>query len=77
MKVNFEDKINSLDRKENDTTLNIRIYCDGDSYCAVFEDFFKNLEQSPNGFGENYLDAIQELIADFKFNKQAYLENYE
>jgi len=37
-----------------------RVYLDGDQYCATMPDFI-NLQESPVGFGNTILDAINDL----------------
>lgn len=72
-KESFKDLIKRLERGGS-ITLKINIYLDGDNYCAIFDDFFKNLEQSPSGFDDTFFGAIRELISDFENNKKKYLD---
>lgn len=65
MKKKFKKQIEAIKDCE-DTILRIRVYNDGDTCCAVFEDNYENIEISPIGFDENYLDAITALIEDFR-----------
>jgi hypothetical protein len=46
--------------KENDT---VRTFMDGDSWCATYWDFY-NLQDSPAGFGDTELEALNNLIAE-------------
>ncbi len=40
--------------------LNVRIYRDGDKWCAVLDDFV-DLQQSPAGFGDTRTEAVTNL----------------
>jgi ribosomal protein S5 len=42
--------------------LSIRVYIDGDAWCAVFGDFI-DLQASPAGFGLTAADAVRQLLA--------------
>lgn len=46
--------------------LGIKIYMDGNAFCATRSDFI-NLQESPCGFGDNYLEAISELAKELGY----------
>ena len=46
----------------------ITIVADGNMYCAYFEDF-KNLQESPVGFGENPMIALSNLLVAYIVEK--------
>lgn len=41
--------------------VNLRLFQDGDAFCAVHKDF-TNLQECSAGFGGTYLDAIADLL---------------
>lgn len=41
--------------------LNVQVFKDGDSWCAVYDDFI-NLQESPAGFGNNPDAAVKSLL---------------
>lgn len=43
----------------------MRVYRDGDQWCAVRDDFV-NLQESPAGFGEEPQGAIDELLSSIE-----------
>ena len=53
------------ERKEFATANAVRIYMDGDKWCAVKGDF-ENLQESPAGFGYSPEGALNALIAERK-----------
>ena len=49
-----------------DDAVHISVFADGDQYCAVFTETFRNLQESEAGFGLTQLDAIASLIGEEK-----------
>ncbi len=42
----------------------LRLFMDGDSWCAVFDSNFINLQESSAGFGDTPLEAVSDLYAN-------------
>lgn len=47
------------------------VFKDGDMFCAVLPDF-KNLQESPSGFGQTKWHAIIDLISQAELGSIAY-----
>jgi len=52
----------------------IKTFLDGTDWCATFEDF-KNLEESPAGFGKTPEEAIEELLRETLRTAHSVLED--
>jgi len=44
-----------------DSEMIIRVFVDGNKWCAVFMDFI-NLQESPAGFGNSVAEAVGDLM---------------
>jgi hypothetical protein len=42
----------------------VKLYKDGDKWCAVYKPTFINIQESPVGFGETENEALLNLIRD-------------
>ena len=51
----------------------VKLYMDGDKWCAVYEPTFINLEESLAGFGDSEAEALKDLVKNQALHAQASL----
>ncbi len=60
---------NDIDAQEYADVVRLKLFKDGDSWCATRDDF-ANLQESPAGFGDTALEAISQLCTELGYRPQ-------
>jgi hypothetical protein len=45
-----------------DSEMILRVFVDGNKWCAVYHEEFINLQESPAGFGSSVSEAVEDLM---------------
>ena len=45
-----------------DSEMILRVFVDGNKWCAVYHEDFINLQESPAGFGNSVAEAVEDLM---------------
>lgn len=45
-----------------DSEILLRVFVDGNKWCAVYHEKFINLQESPAGFGNSVAEAVEDLM---------------
>ena len=45
-----------------DSEMILRVFVDGNKWCAVYHEDFINLQESPAGFGNSVSEAVEDLM---------------